>query len=300
MQQETEGLIAVHLHQPLSEEFGDLHHFNIRTPFEALHALDANYPKFRREFAKHPAYWIVVDGELKTYEDFRDQTAKLPVKHEVHFVPKVTGNQFLGVALVGAIFPAIAGTVTAQILGGLLMAGLFLGLSMLLAPKKASEKDTEKDQNYAFSGPENVTQQGVAVPLLYGRCHCGSVVVSASLMLGTDLSPDVPPPPPAAVADYPTNATPGLTPPPGGWPAIEKNLFKPLNYDHGSISRVGPKGWEYMGVVGKMIVVNGKAQKADVEYFRSPRQVWPGAPVTYYAWDRLTGFQQWNARLLNW
>lgn len=297
-QHDTEGLIAVHLHHPLSEEFGALHHFNIHTPIEALFALDANYPNFRREFEKAPAYWIVVDGELQTYKDFKDPQIKLPVKHEVHFVPKVGGNQFLGVALVGAIFPAIAGTTTASIIGGILMAGVFLGLSMLLAPKKAKTEDTKKDENYAFSGPENVTAQGVAVPLLYGRCHCGSVVVSASLMLGTDLSPDVPPPPPATVPEYPSGGS--VAAPPGGWPAIAQRNFKPTNYDHGSVTKVGPVGWDFMGNVSKMVVVNGKAQRADVDYFRSPRQVWAGHPVDYYGWDRLEGFHAYNARLLNW
>lgn len=298
--QDTEGLIAVHLHHPLADAFGPEHYFNVHSPLEAVSALDANYPSFRSAFAKISEYWVVIDGELTTFESAKDARLQMPIEREIHFVPKVQGNAFLGPALVGAIFPALGATAT-QIFGGLLMAGLLMGLSILIAPKKPKkEEETKKDENYAFSGPENVTSQGVPVPLIYGRVHAGSVVISASLSLGTDLSPDVPPPPPATVPEYPSGATPGLQPPPSGWPAIAQRNFRPTNYDHGSVTKVGPVGWDYMGNVSKMVIANGKAQRADVDYFRSPQQVWPGHPVAYYGWDRLEGFHTYNARLLNW
>lgn len=298
MLQDTEGLIAVRLHHPLSDEFGAEHYFNIRSPLEAVSALDANYPKFRAAFAKQPAYWIVIDGELTTFESAHDLRLQMPVKREIHFVPKVSGNAFLGAALVGAIFPTLGATAT-TVLGGLLMAGLLMGLSMLIAPKK-SKKETEKKDNYAFSGPENVTAQGVPVPLIYGRVHAGSVVVSASLYLGTDLPPNLPPPPPATVPEYPSTGTPGLQPPPTGWPPIEMSTFEPPNYEHGYVRRIGPRGWDYLGNVNKNIVVNGKSSRQDVDYFKSPPQHWGGAPVLYYGWDRLEGFHAYNARALNW
>jgi predicted phage tail protein len=295
---DTDGLIAVHLHHPLSDQFGALHHFNIHTPLEALVAIDANYPSFLREFQKVPEYWIVVDGDLKHYSDFKDPEMKFQVHHEVHFVPKVEGNAFLGTALVGAIFPSLVGTTAATILGGLLMAGVFIGLSLLLAPKTKKEKETKKDENYAFSGPENVTAQGVPVPLLYGRCHCGSVVVSASLILGGDLPPD-------GSAGLQTMMLasfddPGLEPPPSGWPPIEEFYFRPVDMSAPAMRLYGPKGWDYVGTVGKMLIDNARPEKAEVDYFRSPRQTWAGAPAEYYGWDQASGFHIYNPRMLAW
>lgn len=286
---DTDGLVAVHLHQPLSDQFGALHHFHIRTPVEALRALEVNLPGFRQAVQQTSAYWIVVDGELRTYDDTTDPRVQLPVFNDVHFVPKVSGNAFLGPALIGALFPALGATAT-QVLGGLLMVGLLTGLSLLIAPKKKKEKEEKKDENYAFSGPENVTGQGVAVPLLYGRCHCASVVVSASLMLGTELPPD-----PAlglmsvqqdvSFARILSRQAPPdeLEPPEGGWPPIIQTSFVPM--------RVGPQGWEYLGAVGKMLVENGNPEKAQVEYFASLDRK--------YGWDRIDGFRLYNGRLIS-
>jgi predicted phage tail protein len=287
--QDTDGLVAVHLHHPLSEKFGPLHHFHIRTPVEALRALEVNMPGFRQAVQQTSAYWIVVDGELRTFDSPSDPTAQLPVFNDVHFVPKVSGNAFLGPALIGAMFPTLGATAT-QVLGGLLVAGLLMGLSMLIAPKKKKEKEKKKDENYAFSGPENVTGQGVAVPVVYGRCHCTSVVVSASLTLGSELAPD-----PAlglvvvqdaALARALTNEPPptDLEPPLTGWPPIIQTNFTP--------PRVGPQGWEYLGTVGKMMVVGGDPEKVEVEYFASPDRA--------FGWDRLDGFRLFNGRLVNW
>jgi hypothetical protein len=83
-------------------------------------------------------------------------------------------------ALTGGAITGVAAT----IIGGVIALGLMVGASMLLAPKtkkKPSGEDTKKDESYMFSGPENVTEQGVAVPLVYGYVHTGSVVVSAGL-----------------------------------------------------------------------------------------------------------------------
>lgn len=176
----VQKLVNVHLYPPLSDKFGALHSFAIRSPQEAVRALDANYPDFVAEFRKCDRYVIIVDdNEVRE----GDNAAILPVSHDIHLLPKIEGQAFLGVALVGALFPALVGTLTAQILGTLLVAGVLFGLSMLFKPKQPEKQQTvdRKDESFAFSGPENVTAQGVAVPLIYGRVFAGSVVVSAGL-----------------------------------------------------------------------------------------------------------------------
>jgi predicted phage tail protein len=170
-------LVAVHLYGPLADEFGALHRFAVRDPREAARALCANYPRFEAAFHKHGPYYVIVDGELREHE----AAALLPAMREVHFRPVAEGNAFLGAALVGAIIPSLAGTTAATIIGGLLFTGLMIGISFLLRPKPPSEEEEKKNENYAFTGPENVTEQGVAVPLIYGQVFAGSVVVSAGL-----------------------------------------------------------------------------------------------------------------------
>lgn len=167
-------LIAIHLHGPLGERFGALHHFAVGSPQEAVRALDANYPGFIPAFLEHGEYGLMVDGDWRGGDD----APQLPASKEIHIVPHVAGNTPLVVIALG--FIGITGT-AATIIGSLLVAGLMIGVSLLFRPKPPGKKDPdEKDaDSFIFSGPENVTGQGVAVPLIYGRVFAGSVVVSA-------------------------------------------------------------------------------------------------------------------------
>jgi predicted phage tail protein len=168
-------LVAVHLHGPLADRFGPLHHFAVQNPREALYALDANYPGFIAAFAEHERYGVLVDDDWREGEN----AAILPASKEIHFVPAIEGEvPFVALGLT-ALFPALSAT-AATIIGSLLVTGLMIGLSLLFRPKKPQTKEAEEmDDSYVFSGPENVSQQGVAVPLIYGRVYAGSVVVSA-------------------------------------------------------------------------------------------------------------------------
>lgn len=175
-------LVDVHLHGPLAEKYGALHRFDIATPQEALRALDANHPGFIRDYAATKIYYLIADGDCR----WGDDAGTLPFSREMHLVPQIEGRAFLAVALVGALFPAlmtatIFGISAATLIGSALFLGVMVGLSFLFRPKPPETPDEERNENFAFTGPENVTGQGVAVPLAYGRVHCGSVVVSAGL-----------------------------------------------------------------------------------------------------------------------
>lgn len=174
-----DGLVTVRLWGALGEEFGHEHRFAIATPMEAIAALDANYPNFRRAMIKYNRYYIRAD------EDFRDANAvNFPVSREVDIVPHVEGQ--------GPLVPAIAAamvttfgitTTTATILTYVLLTGLMIGVSLLLTPKpkKNTNNREEKKESNAFSGTDNVVGQGIPVPLVYGHCFVGSVVISVGI-----------------------------------------------------------------------------------------------------------------------
>lgn len=172
-------LVKVHLHGALAAKFGDVHEFAIRTPREAVQALDANFPGFYKELIKVERYVIVADDEVRD----GDSAVELTFVRDLHLIPAIEGQASLGALAIGALFGIAATSVTATVLGGLLVTGIVIGLSLLLKPKQPEQKqeDQTKDDSYAFSGPENVTEQGAAVPLIYGRVYTGSVVISAGL-----------------------------------------------------------------------------------------------------------------------
>lgn len=264
-------LVAVHLYAGLAEKYGALHYFAIRTPTEAVAALDANYPGFITDFKEHEHYALLVDGDWRVEEQ-----CHFPISKEVHFCPMIEGRAFLGALAIGAIFPAIAGTATATILGGLLVSALMFGISLLLAPKQKKNSGTTTDDNYAFSGPENVTEQGAPVPLIYGRVHAGSVVVSAGLELDTEYTA-------AQVGGFSLSGgegfsslamfrvAPDLDEPVGGWPPLVD----------------GPKGKYPLGWDFAESQVNARDNTVKtVNIYVSP--VHPVGEI--YAWSEASGF----------
>lgn len=170
--------ITVRLHGPLGDKYGELHQFYIRSPREAVDALDANYPGFRADFLAIPSYGLLVDGDWRSEENCPD-VANAPIAKELDICPIIEGRIFGAIVSAVTAITGLTG-VAATIVGGIITLGLLTGISLLLAPKqkKVDRKDT-KDENYMFSGAENVTEQGAPVPLVYGRCHVGSVVISA-------------------------------------------------------------------------------------------------------------------------
>ena len=221
--------MTVHLHGPLAEQYGTSHSLAVLTPREAVAALDANYPGFLADFVRHDRYGILADGDVRE----GDTAAVLPVAREMHFYPLIEGNVPLIVPFVAAAFGI--GTMAATIVSGLLVTALLVGVSLLFRPKmpEVEREEEKRDESYVFSGPENVTGQGVAVPLIYGRVYAGSVVVSA----GQDVS-QLTATGAVAGSSVPSGGTfllrqgasPLLDPPPEGWPAIIEDPvyhFKP-------------------------------------------------------------------------
>jgi len=177
-------MTAVYLYGQLADKYGAMHEFDIQTPSEAIRALSANYDEFWVDFHKYKEYYLIVDGE----EVAGDDVATLPVSRDIHIAQKVEGSG-IETALAGAIAGWLGvSTTVASIISAVVMTAVMIGVSMLLSPKppKMSRADKPKDDSYLFSGPENVTEQGVAVPIIYGQVYTGSVVISAGLDTGEE------------------------------------------------------------------------------------------------------------------
>jgi predicted phage tail protein len=56
------------------------------------------------------------------------------------------------------------------------------GIAQLLTPTpKLGTSENDPRRSYSFSGIQNVSRQGVPVPVIYGEVFTGSVVISAGI-----------------------------------------------------------------------------------------------------------------------
>jgi len=192
------GKREIRLYGAIGRQFGRVHRLVVATAGEAVRALCANFPGFEQALSAAGATYRVTigDRELTEAEQINDPSGTREV---IRIVPVVAGGKskwlgvLLGVALVAAAFFTGGATLgaagitfsglTGQIafsIGASLVIG---GVAQMLAPqpKYAAGSDAEQKPSYVFNGPVNMSQQGMPVPIGYGRMIVGSAVLSQGI-----------------------------------------------------------------------------------------------------------------------
>lgn len=184
---------TIRLHGDLAREFGEVHHYIVRSAGEAVKALCANFPRFERHLIESEqqqvGYKVLINDEMIIPNP---ETMHHPVgeRGRIDIVPVIGGAKsgFLGIVLgaaliATAIFVPGLGTIGSVLFsfGTSLLLG---GVTSLLAPQPKAGSPSEAPENkpsYYFNGPVNTTAQGHPVPLGYGELFIGSAVVSAGI-----------------------------------------------------------------------------------------------------------------------
>ena len=173
---------VVRLYGKLGAKFGRVHHFVCNTPAEAVLALTAMVPGFKKEMMEsrdNGVDYAVFIGKENISEDCLDAPAG---QHEIRIAPVVSGS--------GRGFQVVAGAVLmiASIWYPPLFApGLALAVGgavqyMVKIPDgNTGTESAENGASYNFNGPVNVTAQGNPIPVLYGELITGSVTVSGDM-----------------------------------------------------------------------------------------------------------------------
>lgn len=202
---------TIHLHGSLGDRFGHTFEFDIDAPWEAISALKHQLKGFAN--AIREGKFILIRGNADTGRSIgSDETAlAFGQTKDFHIIPALEGGGgrvgaiikvVVGVALVATGIGAAAGAATlasaafsigavAVTWGGIAATGLAItlaGISSLLTPRAdmapqnyESLEPADQRASFLFTGPKNQSQQGSAVPLIYGQIRAGSVVVSTGL-----------------------------------------------------------------------------------------------------------------------
>lgn len=183
----------------LAKKFGKKFTLDIASPAEAVRALCYMIEGFEEEISK--GYYRVIrvfgTGRQIGYSE-RDLAFQMGAAHTLRIEPIAQGAKqglfsiIIGAALVGAAFLLTGGTLGATaftlfgssitgtqiaLVGGLMAIS---GVSSMMAPQFEQETDDNKEKASAMiNTPQNKSEQGACVPLVYGRdVFAGSVVIA--------------------------------------------------------------------------------------------------------------------------
>jgi len=173
----------------------------VKTPAEAVRFLLANFPDLRGVLSEGDYKVTVGRNQL----DLTDHPEYLhfPVASQepIRIIPVIAGAEGVGQVLAGVALVAFSllfapgaalasglftlGSQAASIGVGIGASLILGGVAQMLTPtptiQQGADGDNDPRKSYSFSGIQNVSRQGVPVPVIYGEVFTGSIVVSAGI-----------------------------------------------------------------------------------------------------------------------
>lgn len=179
-------MVEVRLHGDLARQFGMIWHLDIKSPREAVEAIDANRPGFRKRIMELAEMGMVFRVRSKNHDYCNDDVhTTLGRIDRVDIIPIVVGASAAVRFVIGAVLVAVD-ILSYGASGGTLTA---IGVSMMLGavvewltptPKK---EDFKSLKSWTVSGPTNTADQGQPVPIIYGEVLAGGYPISAGLSI---------------------------------------------------------------------------------------------------------------------
>jgi predicted phage tail protein len=203
-------LRTIVLHGSLAAQFGSSFDLEVKSPAEAIRALIIQIKGFRQAFRE--GHYRVIKGREHVAESLNLDEMKLRLgrARELHIVPVIAGSAsawgkiLTGVAIIGLAIAApyalgMAGGLSATF-GGISAIGFsgisfgtiagigavaaLGGIAQMLSPTptmSGGSASVDRKESFLFGSGENVTSQGVPVPVVFGEFVVGSVVASSGL-----------------------------------------------------------------------------------------------------------------------
>lgn len=174
---------TIRLYGELGEKFGRVWRLDVKSPAEALHALQVMIPGMRQYFAQNARKnFRIVAG--KEDRDARD--LYIPSSSSVFKVIPLIAGAGAGVRIVVGAILMFIGTYFAippitQIGFSMVMSGVAQALTKTPKINGQSVDRPENRPSYAFDGAVNTAAQGNPVSICYGMLIVGSQVISAGL-----------------------------------------------------------------------------------------------------------------------
>ena len=186
-------LTQVILDGPMGRHCGREWNLAVRTPSEALSLIEANKPGvmswIRNNRAKYANYRVTITGRDGKKQKLDNSTYGLQrnAPKVIRFTPITQGASAVVRTVVGAALLAVAYffPVTAPYLVPMGISLMIGGIVEMLSPqpKQNSGSSGDSTNSYYFNGPTTTTNQGVPVPLIYGKVMTGGTPITAAVQI---------------------------------------------------------------------------------------------------------------------
>jgi predicted phage tail protein len=173
----------------------------VKTPAEAIRFLLANFPDLRGVLSEGDYKVTVGRNQLDLVDHPEHLHFPVASQEPIRIVPVIAGAEGVGQILAGVALVAFSLLFApgAALAGGLFTLGpqavsigvgigaslILGGVAQMLTPtptiQQGADGDNDPRKSYSFSGIQNVSRQGVPVPIIYGEVFTGSIVVSAGI-----------------------------------------------------------------------------------------------------------------------
>ena len=171
----------VFLEGRLGDVVGQEFTFKARNVKEVLSAIEANTGKLRNYLFSNKKRLFAIFVEGKEAGLFTSVKGKVVRILPILFGSVAAISAAIAAKLLGAAAGAAAKAVVGFIIGAVLSAVLSFGISMLISKMlKPDDPDTVSTSSFIFGQAENVANQGVPVPVGYGRLKIGSRIISVN------------------------------------------------------------------------------------------------------------------------
>jgi len=195
-------MTQVILHGILAKEFRKTFNLAVKRPQEVFDAISCAHGNFRNRLAELANqgihFALLVDGKkMTTIEELSIASED----KQIDIVPIILGSGPVAMAVIGttlafsgaaigtsAFMVATFGAMAGGIGSAITMFGVglaMMGVQMMLAPKPKMERPSSDvnstKQSFMFSSKANVAEQGIPVPVGYGRLRVGSVVIQSTI-----------------------------------------------------------------------------------------------------------------------
>lgn len=179
-------MVEVRLHGELAKDFGRVWSLDIKSPKEAIAAIDANRPGFRRKILELAQQGMCFRVRTRSHDyDDKDVHTHLGREGRVDIIPIVMGSSagvrfVIGAVLVAANFLTGFNNPYVYQAGAALMLG---SIVEWLTPVPKRDDANKSADSWTFNGPTNNVDQGMPVPIIYGEVLTGGYTISGGISI---------------------------------------------------------------------------------------------------------------------